>query len=254
MKNKVVTIIAAVLAVILAVFGGYVFCTQTTIEAELYSLIPVYIVTVFIGIFVEEFVHEGAHFLVGCICQMGVKLPKIRLFKSSSIEMCPKGIKGIKARFLATVIAGLIFDIILIAIGVIAFVVPSVSAILGFAAPYALYSFIINVAPLTYSEGKTDGLVALEVIKNEPTAQVLLNILKIQGLMRSGTFLKDIDEGLFLDIPQLPEDDINFIIMTQLRYEYYLAKNDDSEAYKYFMRYQQLIQYLPSAYKEGKKL
>ena len=71
--------------------------------------------------------------------------------------------------------------------------------------------------------------------------------------MRSGTFLKDIDEGLLLDVPQLPEDDINFIILTQLRYEYYLAKGNDSEAYKYFMRYQQLIDYLPSAYKEGIK-
>lgn len=253
MKNTLVTVVAAVLAVAFAAYGGYVFCVTTSIEAELYALIPVYIVLLLVGVIVEEFVHEGAHFLVGAICSMGVKAPKIKLFKSSSVEMCPKGVKGLKGRFLATVIAGLVFDFLLIAVGVIAFAVPSVPALIGFASPFALYSFIINAAPLEYGEGKTDGLIALEMIKNQPTAQVLMNILKIQGYMRSGVLMSDLDESLLLDVPQLPEDDINFIILTQLRYEYYLAKEDDSEAYKYFMRYQELIQYLPSAYKEGKK-
>lgn len=252
MKNKLVTAIAATLAILFAAAGGYVFCTQSNIEAELYTIIPVYLVSLMLGALVEDIIHEGAHFLVGAICQMGVKAPKIRLFKSSSIELCPKGVKCIKARFLATVVAGLVFDVLLVVLGVIAFAVPSVPAIAGFAAPYALYSLIINGVPLEYGTGKTDALVALEVIKNEPTAQVLLNILKIQGYLRSGVFLKDIDEGLLLDVPQLPEDDLNFIILTQLRYEYYLAKNNDSEAYKYFMRYQQLIEYLPSGYKTGK--
>ncbi len=254
MKNKIITIIAAVLAVAFGAAGGYVFCTTTTIESELYAIIPVYIVLLFVGVFVEEFVHEGAHFMVGGICSMGVKPPKLKFFKSSSVEVCPKGVKGLKGRFFSTVIAGLIFDFLLIALGVIAFAVPSVPALVGFASPYALYSFIINVAPLEYGEGKTDGLVALELIRNEPTAKVLMNILYIQGYLRNGVLLSDLDESLLLDVPQLPEDDINFIILTQLRYEYYLAKGNDSEAYKYFMRYQQLIQYLPSAYKEGKKL
>lgn len=253
MKNKLVTAIAATLAIIFAAVGGYVFCTQSNLDAELYTTIPVFLVSLILGVFIDDIVHEGAHFLVGSICRMGVKVPKIRLFKSSSVEMCPKGIKGMKARLIATVIAGLIFDFLLVVLGIIAFAVPSVPAIVGFASPYALYSLIINAVPKEYGEGKTDGLVALEVIKNEPTAQVMLNILKIQGHMRSGIFLKDIDEGLFLDVPQLPEDDINFIILTQLRYEYYLAKGNDSEAYKYFMRYQQLIDYLPSGYKNGKK-
>jgi hypothetical protein len=67
--------------------------------------------------------------------------------------------------------------------------------------------------------------------------------------MRTGTKLEEIDENLLLDLPQLPEDDINFIILTQLRYEYYLAKGNDSEAYKYFARYKDLIKYLPDGYK-----
>lgn len=253
MKQKTVTAIAATLAIIFAAVGGYVFCTTLDIESEIYVIVPAYIVAVFIGIIVEQFVHEGAHFMIGGICKMGVKLPKIRLFKSSSVELYPKGDRHIKARFLATVLAGLIFDAMLIVIGVLAFAVPSIPAIIGFAAPYALYSFIINVVPFEYESGKTDGLVATEMIKNEPTALVLINILKIQGQLRDGKFMREIDESLLLDVPQLPEDDLNFIILTQLRYEYYLAVNNDSEAYKYFLRYQDLIQYLPSEYKGGKE-
>lgn len=254
MKNKIVTLVGAFLAIAFAVWGGIMFCIQTDLpDAQLYTLIPVYIVSIFLGVFVEEFVHEGAHFLIGAICSMGVQLPKIRLFKSSSVDLCPKGVKGMKGRFLVTVCAGLFFDFLLIVLGVISFSVPKVPPILGIASPYALYSFIINVVPLEYAQGKTDGLVAWEMITKKDTAKVLLHVLLIQGSLRAGKLMTELDEGLFLDVPQLPEDDLNFILLTQLRYEYYLAKNDDSEAYKYFARYQQLIQYLPSEYKDGKK-
>lgn len=252
MKKTIVTVIAAMIAAALAVWGGYVFCTQTSIEnAELYALIPVYIILLVIGVFIEEFVHEGAHFLIGAICGMGVKTPKIRLFRSSSVEVNPNGVRALKLRFLLTAGAGLFFDLLLIALGVIAFAVPSVPALFGIAMPYAVYSFIINSLPFEYDSGKTDGLVICELIANRPTAQVLLAILRIQGTVRAGKLIQELDESMFLDVPQLPEDDINFIILTQLRYEYYLAKGNDSVAYKYFMRYKDLIKYLPSEYKDG---
>lgn len=248
MKNKLATAIAAIVALVFAGVGGYVFCTRTSINAGLYATVPIYLLSIILGVIIENIVHEGAHFIVGLICRMGVKIPKIRLFRSSSVEIFPKGVKCMKARLLATVIAGLVFDFLIFALGVIAFAVPPVPALVGFAAPYALYSLFINALPLEYGEGKTDGLIALEVIKNDPSAQVMLNILKIQGLIRSGVPLNDIDEGLFLNLPQLPEDDINFIILTQLRYEYYQAKGDDVKANEYLMRYQQLREYLPTGY------
>lgn len=254
MKGTIVTVVAAFIAVAFACWGGYVFCTQTEIEdAQLYTLIPVYIVSLFLGVFLEQIIHEGGHCIVGAICGMGVNMPKLRLFKSSSVEVNPHGDKCVRGRFLFTVCAGLFLDLLLVALGAIAFAMPHIPAIVGFASPYALYSFIVNAAPLEYSSGKTDGLVFWEVVLRKDTAKVLLNILKIQGQLRAGKLMKELDASLFLDVPQLEEDDINFIILTQLRYEYYLAIGNDSEAYKYFARYQQLIQYLPSEYKEGKK-
>ena len=216
-------------------------------------MIPVYVILVFLGAFFEQLVHEGAHFLVGAICKMGVKAPKLRLFRSSCVEVNPKGAKAMRLRFALTAAAGLFFDLLLIALGVIAFAAPSVHPLFGIALPYAFYSFVINAAPLEYSGGKTDGFVICEILSKEASSKVLLAILRVQGLVNGGLPLKDVEEGMLIDLPQLPEDDINFIILTQLRYEYYLAKGDDSTAYKYFLRYQDVIRYLPEGYKDGKK-
>lgn len=156
-----------------------------------------------------------------------------------------------KARMIVTTGAGLFFELLVILLGVISLCVPTVFVFFCVLLPYALYSFIVNVAPVEYASGKTDGLVLFELIANKPTAHVLLAILEIQGSVHGGKLMSELDEGMFLDVPQLPEDDINFIILTQLRYEYYLAKGNDSEAYKYFCRYRDLIQYLPEGYTDN---
>lgn len=258
MRGKIVTIVAAVLAVAFAAWGGYGFCiwadsSELMAGSSLAVLIPVYILCLLFGVFLEQLIHEGAHFLIGAIVGMGVRPPKIRFFHSSSIEVNPHGLKCIRLRFVLTALAGVFFDLLLVVLGALAFSVPYISPILGIVSPYALYSLIVNAAPLQYGVGKTDGLVALEMTVNTPTAKVMTNIFKMQALLHKGVLLKDMDESLLLDVPQLPEDDLNFIILTQLRYEYYLAKGNDSEAYKYFRRFQELIKYLPSEYMEHRE-
>ncbi len=254
-KQKIVIITAVVLAVVVMALGCYFFCVRIPVqlkikngEAPLYALIPIYLVLVALGALIDQIIHEGAHLFMGVICSMGVKAPRIRLFSSSSVDIYPKGKKHMKARMIITTGAGLFFEFLVILLGIISLCVPTVFIFFCVLLPYALYSFIVNVAPVEYSSGKTDGLVLWELFSNKPTAQVLLAILRIQGSVHAGTLMSELDEGMLLDVPQLPEDDINFIILTQLRYEYYLAKGNDPEAYKYFCRYRDLIQYLPDGY------
>lgn len=252
--STVITVVAAVAAVALAAWGGYVFCTQVEIgDSQLYALIPVYIILILLGAFIDEIVHEGAHFLVGAICSMGVKPPKIRIFKSSSVEVFPKGVKAMRLRFILTAAAGLFFDLLIIILGLIALLAPSVPALFALGLPYAFYSFVINAVPLEYRGCKTDGLAVIEAIANKPSAQVMFAILKVQGLVNGGMLLREVDESMLLDVPQIQEDDVNFIMLTQLRCEYYEAKGNDSEAYKYFLRYKELIRYLPSEYTKGQQ-
>lgn len=252
--STVITVVAAILAVVLAAWGGYVFCTQVTIaDAQLYALIPIYIILIVLGAFIDELVHEGAHFLMGAILAMGVKVPKIRIFKSSSVEMYPKGVKAMRLRYILTAAAGLFFDLLIIVLGVIALTVPSVAPFFALGLPYAFYSFVINVVPLEYGAGKTDGLAVVEAIANNDSTKVMFAILKVQGMVNGGKLLREVPESMLLDVPQIQEDDINFIMLTQLRCEYYEAVGNDSEAYKYFLRYKELIRYLPSAYTKGEQ-
>ncbi len=250
----VITIVAAVLAIALAVWGGFAFCTQVTIaDAQLYALIPIYVILVVLGAFLDELVHEGAHFLVGAILAMGVKVPKIRIFKSSSVEMYPKGVKGMRLRYILTAAAGLFFDLLIVVLGIIALTAPTVPAFFAVGLPYAFYSFVINVVPLEYGAGKTDGLAVIEAIRNDDSTKVMFAILKVQGLVNGGKLLREVPESMLLDVPQIQEDDVNFIMLTQLRCEYYEAVGNDSEAYKYFLRYKEIIRYLPGEYTKGEQ-
>lgn len=249
MKGKVTVTVAAAVSLALAGYCGYAFCVRIDAAGmELYALIPVYIISLLIGAFIAEVLHESGHLIFGLCCRMGMKMPKISLFKSSSVEMFPYGERAMKFRMVVTSAGGLFFGALLIVLGACALALPQISVILCVPMPYAVYSFIVNAAPVEYASGKTDGLIICELLANAPCAVVMLAILRIQGLIHTGVRLQDIEESRFFDVPQLPEDDINFIILTQLRYEYYLAKGNDSEAYKYFARYKELLVYLPSAY------
>lgn len=249
--KRVVYVVTVIISIAVAAYCGYVFCTQTVIEGVGFeSLIPAYLVLLFLSVLFSDFAHEGAHYLVGLCCRMGVTMPKIRLFRPSSLTVCPKGAKHMKVRMIATAAAGLFINLACVAVGAIALFIPQVPAFLCVLAPYSFYTFAVNVAPFEYDGGKTDGLVIWELISGSDSAKVMLVVLKIQGMMQSGVKLADIPEEMLFDLPQLPEDDINFIILTQLRYEYFLERGNDSEAYKYFMRYKELIKYLPSEYKE----
>ncbi|MGN0814080.1 MAG: hypothetical protein ACI4MH_02470 [Candidatus Coproplasma sp.] len=252
MKN-VVYALTVVISLALAAYCGFVFCTQTVIEgAGLESLIPAYVVLILLSVLFSDFAHEGAHYLVGACCKMGVKMPKIRFFRSSSLEVYPKSEKHIKGRMIATASAGLVINLACAVVGAIALFAPQIPSFLCVLLPYSFYSFAVNAVPFEYGGGKTDGLVIWELIRNDDSAKVMLVILKIQGMMQSGVKLSQIPEAMLFEVPQLPEDDINYIILTQLRYEYYLERGNDTEAYKYFMRYKELVQYLPSEYKEKK--
>ena len=107
-----------------------------------------------------------------------------------------------------------------------------------------------NALPADYASGKTDGLVLTELISLDDSSRVMLAVLKVQGLINEGTSLKDVDKSLIFDLPQLPEDDINFIVLTQLRYEYFSAVGNVEEAAKYLTRYEEIKQYLPEGYED----
>ncbi len=248
MKSKIIFCASLALSLGLAVPAGYVFCMRTQTGASLAALIPAYIATLFLSVIFGDLVHEGAHVLVGLCCSMGVRPDKYRIFRTSSVSVRPKGARAMRARMIATSSAGVAANLLCLAAGVVAACFSGVAAFFSVLMPYSCYLLLINAVPDDMDGAKNDGMLVLELIRRTDSAAVMLRVLCVQGRVRAGENLADIPEDYFFSVPQLPEDDLNFIMLTRIRYEYYFARGDEEEAQKYLSRYNELACYLPPEY------
>ena len=223
MKAKLITAAGVVAALVLAVAAGYVFCVRADLfKAGHDALAAIYVLLVAASVPFCDVLHECGHLVAG---------------------------KSMRARMLATSLGGLAVNAITFALGVAALCTSAMPSAFAALAPYSAYLLIVNAVPCE-GEGKNDGLVASELIRLTDSSRVMLAVLRAQGMVNGGVPLANIPQALLFDLPQLPEDDVNFIILTQLRSEYFSARGDAAEAEKYFDRFEQIKCYLPEGYAE----
>lgn len=251
MRSRIIFLAATVMALALAVLCGYIFCVRS-VFARSGSMIAVaaYIIFLAASIPVCDLLHEGGHLLVGACCKMGVKLNKYRPFAPSSVDVSPTGERSMRGRMIAVALAGLALNAACCVLGAVAACFSGVFCVFCVILPYSLYLLVINGVPDDRNGAVNDGMLAHGLISRSDAALVMLAILRVQGMVNGGMKLKDVPEECLLNVPQLPEDDINFIILTKLRYEYYLARGDMQSAEKYLSRYQSIKQYLPAEYRQ----
>lgn len=234
-----------IISLALWVAVGFCFVLQTN-GIILYVLLQVliYIAISAVALYLSFILHEVGHLFFGSICKMGVKINKFSFLSPSlSVWGFTEQEKDVRWRYFITVIGGLIFNLLLIVIGGVGLKVSALIWLCPFV-PASFYVLFLNILPYEYESGKTDGLVANEVLNNKDTAKVLLVLLCVQGQINCGKKLEEIDENIILNLPQLPEDDINFIYLTQLRAMYYAAKGESEKSEKYQKRYEDLKIYL----------
>lgn len=195
----------------------------------------------FVSFYLFAALHELGHIIFGAIsgvCAKPVKL--FTFYEPCSCEIIPKVAHGIKKRLIVTTTGGLVVNFIFIIFGVVALTVSAVPTYLAIVMPASLYLFVINVLPMVTGSGKTDGLVILELIKNEDSAKVILSVLTVQAQVLNGKPIEEVEESLLFNLPQIQEDDPAFISLTELRAEYFTAKGDVEQAQKYQSRFEQL--------------
>ena len=107
------------------------------------------------------------------------------------------------------------------------------------------YSFLLNIAPAEYPGGKTDTAVYIGLKKGYDAEKNMLSAMEIQGQLSQGKSFAEIDEGLYFNLPQLCEDEPMFAIMLDLRYRYYLDKQDMDNAAACLNRLVGILDYLP---------
>ena len=169
-------------------------------------------------------------------------------------ESIPVGTDNIEKRYKKTVSGGTKASFIALILGVSALftvgVVPyQAFCVLSMLLPVSAYFFFGNFLPMVNGGERNDGAVYFGLKKNDVSTQVALSLLKIQAELMGGKTPAEIDEKLYFDLPQLPEDDLNFIRLLNARYNYYLDKEDFDNAKKTADRLYGLIDDLPKNYR-----
>lgn len=220
------------------------------------------------GLIVSPIIHELGHICFGTLAKMDCVYVKCFCFKVSlqngkkrfelaspfaadQTQMLPKMGGNMRKRAIrytlgGQIFSGVFFALLLTAAILVMFLVKPVFLLWGII-PYAGYLFLLNLPPFEYASGKTDILVCQGIKKGEAAEKTMLSAMEIQGKLYEGYTFTEIDEGCYFDLPQLPEDEPLFAVIMDLRYRYYLEKNDYDKAADCLNRLAQAEPYLSDA-------
>ena len=168
---------------------------------------------------------------------------------AGATEMIPEKTDHMGRRVCVMLVGGLLFSCLSLAGCIISVIfygkVPAaVYFIWGASLPYSFYLFFRNILPFT----GTDGEVLFSILKKENSATVLLRLFEIEGEYWKGFTPAEIGKERFFDLPQLPEDDFNFILLTDYRLNYCLDAGDLDGVLSLCDRLEELLEYVPEFY------
>ena len=262
--NSVITMVAAVaavLAVILVCNGAYPSATM----GEVLALI---IAGALIASFAITALHETAHLIAGRANRFAFVSVTIWFFRwylsgnvirfafvpmgdaAGNTETVAKDTENLTARFRKMTAAPLWVTLIVALLGIIPLFFAQDMALWIYAFtsmffPIGLYSFCSNALPASSGGVRNDGAVLYGIKKEDDESKVMLSLLKIQSELYAGKTPGEIEEGLYFDLPQLQEDSLNFILLLNARYAFYLDRGDFENAKKVSERLSSLMDYMP---------
>lgn len=215
-----------------------------------------WMVTVAVGLIMilsfplSAILHELGHTLFGAAVKIKavpdgtvsnyLKQTFLNWWDASSCQIIPKTDKNLRGRIIFTAVGGIAVNAIFIILGIVALCVDAVPTELCALLPASFNLLALNALPFNLVDGKSDGRVILDLIKNSDEAQVMLAVLQAQAQILSGKPISELDENLLFNLPQIREDDASFISLTELRWQYYLAKGDTENAEKWRVRFEEL--------------
>lgn len=171
--------------------------------------------------------------------------------EAGSTEFVPKTTEDLEKRLKKMTFGGLLFTFFATCISIPIFFIPTAPlwlyCFLSMFLPIGAFMLFGNGLPMINDGVCNDGGVIYGIVKKTDSVKVLINILKIHAELYQGKTPAEIDEGLYFDLPQLPEDDLNFITLLNLRYNYYLDKEDYENAKKIISRLTTLTEYMPKS-------
>ena len=167
-------------------------------------------------------------------------------------EMIPTTVDNVEKGLKSMARGGYITSLVLAIIGVPALFVPNISVYLysfwTMLFPIGVYFFCSSCFPSSTYGARNDGAVVLGIKRGDDSTKVAINVLKIQAELYNGKTPCEIEEDLYFNLPQLPEDDLNFALLLNARYLYFLDKEDFENAKKVTARLLSITDYMPKEY------
>lgn len=238
--------------------------------SSFWELVLLLVAGAILGAILVSFFHELGHLIVGKKNGFAFISMSILFFKWSKVknkvkfsfsgignqigytEMVSKTTVNLKKRFRRMTVGGIYFSIIPMLVGIVPIFLTNLPlwayCLWVMLTPVALFSILDNGLPQISDGVRNDGAIAKELKKDTDASKVLININCIQSEMYQGKTPAEVDEALYFDLPQLPEDDMLFFFLLNARYNYYLDKEDFDNAKKTIQRMLLLEEYVPKEY------
>lgn len=268
--NNVLYLALTMLTLFLVVY----FCNGRFKEDMFMLLLMFAVGTVVAGI-TNTFAHELGHLFAGKKNGFAFSSINVWFFKWTKVkkrirfdfvmigeeagytEMIPTTCENLDMRLSKMTKGGLVASFIMMFVGVPPLFINGLSAwiycIWSMFLPVGVYFFFGNALPMTNDGVLNDGGVVSGIKNKTDSMVVALSVLAVQAEMYSGKLPSEIDEKLYFELPQLPEDDPNFALLLNARYLYYLDKEDYMNAKKVSDRLISIVEYMPKSYQLAAK-
>lgn len=172
--------------------------------------------------------------------------------EAGSTVAIPTSTENLAARYKKMTFGGLFFTLLPALVGVPAYFVKGVPlfayALWAMLVPIGAYSFLGNALPAVNGGARNDGAVLVGLKRLDDSTKVALSLLAVQAELFNGKTPSEINPEYYFGVPQLPEDDLNFITLLNARYNYYLDGGDYENAKKVSDRLLTLTEYMPKSF------
>ncbi len=266
-KINIISYVIMMATMLASLFLVVSLCNQRYLDVNLGKAISVLVVGAVLSGLVHTFFHEFGHIIAGkkngfVFSSFTVWFFNFRKIKNKIkfsfvmigeeagyTEMIPSTVKDMSNALRKMSAGGFVASFILTLVGLPPLFISTlpmfVYAIWAMFFPIGVYFFFSTFLPSSSGGVKNDGAICYCLKKNDPSAVVAVNVLKIQQELYNGKTPSEIDKNLFFDLPQLPEDDFNFALLLNCRYLYYLDKEDFENAKNTTDRLLSIAEYFP---------
>lgn len=259
---------AVTIVLTLAAIFGVAYVSSVNFGGELWYIGVILVCSAIVAGLINAIMHECGHLIfakmngfklsemVIWFCRWSKRREKIYFSftmmgeQAGYTETFPKTTENLKKRYALSSLGGLIGSFICMIVGVVplfltGYISFEIYAFWAMLFPLGAYYFFGNALPVVTNGVKNDGAVIISLIKDDDDSKVMLSLLAIQAQLFDGKTPSEIDEKYYFDLPQLAEDNFNFILLLNARYAYYLDKEDYENAKAITKRLLDLEEYMP---------